>query len=58
MEEITLLGYLSNGVLHAGHRGFILTNSEHYPQNIRGYFVLKKVRGELYEVKKYIPLVS
>ena len=54
-EEITILGYLLNGVLRAGHRGFILTNAEYYPQNIRGYFALHKVSYGLYEVRKYIP---
>jgi hypothetical protein len=56
--RITILGFINLGVLHAAHRGYILINGEQFPQNKRGFFALSLVSRNLYQVEKYIPLVS
>lgn len=55
-EEITILGYISLGVLVSTHRGYLLVNSNDFKENVRGFYVLEPLNKAAFRVKKFIPL--
>jgi hypothetical protein len=50
----TILGTINSGVLISGRRGYLLSNADQFKENVRGFYVIKEIAKNLWQIEKLI----